>query len=76
MERNTASYEARSVVGNGLTGNPTFSLLFQGGDNMPKALKELEELCNADKRKGTDELQFISAHMVHDLYLRWTLEHE
>lgn len=43
---------------------------------MPKALKELEILCNADKRKGTDELQFISAHMLHDLYLRWNLNHE
>lgn len=39
---------------------------------MPKALQELEELCNADKRKDADELQFISAHMLHDLYLRWT----
>ena len=43
---------------------------------MPKALQELEELCNADKRKDANELQFISAHMLHDLYLRWTLEHE
>lgn len=43
---------------------------------MPKLLQELEVLCNADKRKNTDELSFISAHMLHDLYLRWNLKHE
>ena len=43
---------------------------------MPKLLQELEVLCNADKRKSTDELPFISAHMLHDLYLRWNLKHE
>lgn len=37
---------------------------------MPVALKELESLCDADKRKSTNELPFISAHMLHDLYLR------
>lgn len=42
---------------------------------MPKLLQELEVLCNADKRKNTDELPFISAHMLHDLYLRWNLKH-
>ena len=41
---------------------------------MPKALQELEVLCNADKRKNADELPFISAHMLHDLYLRWNHE--
>lgn len=34
---------------------------------MPKLFEELEILCNADKR--------ISAHMLHDLYLRWTAKH-
>lgn len=38
---------------------------------MPQALKEIEVLCNADKRKSTNELPFVSAHMLHDLYLRW-----
>lgn len=38
---------------------------------MPTALKEIEVLCNADKRKSTNELPFVSAHMLHDLYLRW-----
>lgn len=42
----------------------------------PKLLRELEILCNADKRKSTDELLFISAHMLHDLYLRWTMKHD
>lgn len=42
---------------------------------MPQALKELKVLCDADKRKNANELPFISAHMLHDLYLRWTLEH-
>lgn len=43
---------------------------------MPKLLQELEILCNADKRKSTDELPFISAHMLHDLYLRWAMKHD
>lgn len=42
---------------------------------MPKLLQELEVLCNADKRKSTNELPFVSAHMLHDLYLRWTEKH-
>lgn len=42
---------------------------------MPNVLKELEVLCNADKRKSTDELPFISAHMLHDLYLHWIMKH-
>lgn len=43
---------------------------------MPKALQELQQLCDADKRKSTDELPFVSAHMLHDLYLRWIASHE
>ena len=43
---------------------------------MPKLFEELEILCDADKRKSTDELPFISARMLHDLYLRWNLKHE
>lgn len=43
---------------------------------MPKLPRELEILCNADKRKSTEELLFISAHMLHDLYLRWTMKHD
>lgn len=43
---------------------------------MPKVLQELELLCDADKRKSTNELPFVSAHMLHDLYLRWNLKHE
>lgn len=43
---------------------------------MPRALKELETLCDADKRKNADELPFISAHMLHDLYLRWNMKQE
>lgn len=43
---------------------------------MPKALQELEQLCDADKRKSTDELPFVSAHMLRDLYLRWIATHE
>ena len=43
---------------------------------MPKLFKELEILCNADKRKSTNELPFVSAHMLHDLYLRWTAKHD
>ena len=43
---------------------------------MPKALQELEVLCDADKRKSTNELPFVSAHMLHDLYLRWTMKHD
>ena len=42
---------------------------------MPKLFKELEMLCDADKRKSTNELPFVSAHMLHDLYLRWTAKH-
>ena len=38
---------------------------------MPKLFEELEILCDADKRKSTNELPFVSAHMLHDLYLRW-----
>ena len=57
-----------------------FSFPFQNhlrGDNiMPKVLQELELLCDADKRKSTNELPFISAHMLHDLYLRWNPKHE
>lgn len=51
-----------------------FSFL-KGGDNMPIVLKEIEVPCNADKRKNTNELPFVSAHMLHDLYLRWTAKH-
>lgn len=29
---------------------------------MPIVLKEIEVLCNADKRKSTNELPFVSAH--------------
>lgn len=43
---------------------------------MPTILKELELLCNADKRKSTNELPFVSAHMLYDLYLRWNHKHE
>ena len=43
---------------------------------MPIALKELKSLCDADKRKSANELPFISAHMLHDLYLRWIASHE
>ena len=43
---------------------------------MPIVLKEIEVLCNADKRKSTNELSFVSAHMLRDLYLRWNLKHE
>ena len=42
---------------------------------MPKLFEELEMLCDADKRKSTNELPFVSAHMLHDLYLRWTAKH-
>lgn len=42
---------------------------------MPKVLQELELLCDVDKRKSTNELPFVSAHMLHDLYLRWTAKH-
>lgn len=31
---------------------------------MPKLFEELEVLCNADKRKSTNELPFVSAHML------------
>lgn len=48
----------------------------KGGETMPKALQELEVLCDADKRKNADELPFISAHMLHDLYLRWSAKHK
>ena len=40
---------------------------------MPKLFEELEILCDADKRKSTNELPFVSAHMLHDLYLRWNI---
>lgn len=43
---------------------------------MPKLFEELEVLCNADKRKSANELLFVSAHMLHDLYLRWNLKHD
>lgn len=43
---------------------------------MPTILKELEILCNADKRKNANELPFVSAHMLHDLYLRWSMKHD
>lgn len=43
---------------------------------MPKVLQELELLCDADKRKSTNELPFVSARMLHDLYLRWTAKHK
>ena len=43
---------------------------------MPVALKELASLCDADKRKSTNELPFISAHMLHDLYLRWNMKQD
>lgn len=36
---------------------------------MIKIFEEIEMLCNADKRKSANELQFISAHMLHDFYL-------
>ena len=43
---------------------------------MPKVLRELELLCDAEKRKSTNELPFVGAHMLHDLYLRWNLNRE
>ena len=55
----------------------SFSKIAPRGDNkMPKVLRELELLCNADKRKSTNELPFVSTHMLHDLYLRWNLKHD
>ena len=30
---------------------------------------------NTAVRKSTNELPFVSAHMLHDLYLRWTAKH-
>ena len=58
------------------SGGRKVSSLLEGGDNMPIVLKEIEVLCNADKRKSTNELSFVSAHMLHDLYLRWNLNRE
>ena len=58
------------------SGGRKVSSLLRGGDNMPIVLKEIEVLCNADKRKSTNELPFVSAHMLHDLYLRWNLNRE
>ena len=52
-----------------------FKNIIERNYTMPKLLQELEVLCNADKRKSTNELPFVSAHMLHDLYLKWTAKH-
>ena len=43
---------------------------------MLKMLEEIQVMCNADKRKNADSLKLISAHMLHDFYIRLDSKHK
>lgn len=43
---------------------------------MIKILEEIKNLCDADKRKDTNELPFVSVHFVNEFYLKLDKKHK